>query len=63
MDGIAFALAIVAVGVIILWARSNDKVPVDGETTGLLAMARPKKGKTAAKGRYGGHSRPGHPEP
>ena len=42
MEGFIFLLAIIGVGIVILWARRNDKVPLDGLTTGLLAMAPPK---------------------
>jgi hypothetical protein len=42
MEGLAFLLAIIGVGLVILWARKNDKVPLDGETGGLLAMAKGK---------------------
>jgi hypothetical protein len=42
MEGFIFLLSIIGVGVVILWARRNDKVPLDGQTTGLLAMTSPK---------------------
>ena len=38
MEGFIFLLAIIGIGMVILWARRNDKVPLDGETSGLLAM-------------------------
>ncbi|MBF0324547.1 hypothetical protein [Magnetospirillum moscoviense] len=38
MEGFILLLSIVGIGIVILWARRNDKVPLDGETTGLLAM-------------------------
>lgn len=38
MEGFIFLLAIIGVGMVISWARRNDKVPLDGETSGLLAM-------------------------
>ena len=38
MEGFIFLLAIIGVGMVILWARRNDKVPLEGETSGLLAM-------------------------
>ena len=44
MEGSVFLLAIIGVGIVILWARRNDKVPPDGLTTGLLAMTQPKQG-------------------
>ena len=42
MEGFILLLAIIGVGVVIVWARRNDKVPLDGETTGLLAMTKTK---------------------
>lgn len=45
MEGFIFLLSIIGIGMVILWARRNDKVPLDGETSGLLAM------KTAARAR------------
>ena len=44
MEGFILLLAIVGVGIVIIWARRNDKVPLDGQTTGLLAMTIPKPG-------------------
>lgn len=38
MEGFIFLLAIIGIGIVILWVRKNDKVPLDGETSGLLAM-------------------------
>ncbi len=40
MDGVAYLFSIILVGLIILWARRNETVPLDGPTTGLLAMER-----------------------
>jgi len=45
MEGFIFLLAIIGVGIVILWTRQNDKVPLDGETIGLLAMTNKAHGK------------------
>jgi hypothetical protein len=45
MEGFTLLLSIIGIGIVILWARRNDKVPLDGETTGLLAMAKTKSSK------------------
>ncbi len=42
MEGFIFLLSIIGIGIVILWAKCNDKVPPDGETTGLLAMGTPR---------------------
>ena len=38
MEGFIFLLTIIGVGIVILWTRQNDKVQLEGETSGLLAM-------------------------
>ena len=38
MNGIYFLCFLVAFGVVFHWARKNDKVPLDGRTSGLLRM-------------------------
>lgn len=42
MEGFIFLLAIIGIGIVILWAKRNDKIPPGGETTGLLAMRKPR---------------------
>jgi len=54
MEGFVFLLSIIGVGIVILWARRNDKVPLNGGTTGLLAMADPRpKAKKPIRARGG----------
>jgi len=43
MEGFVFLMAIIGIGLVILWARRNDKVPLNGATTGLLAMTEGKR--------------------
>jgi len=52
MEGFVFLLAIIGVGIVILWARRNDKVGLGEETTGLLAMTNEAR-KAPAKPRRG----------
>lgn len=41
MEGVTFLLSIVIVGIIIFWSWKNDHVPIDGKTSGILAMRDP----------------------
>ncbi len=39
--GFFFVVAIVGVGLVILWSMQNDKLPPGARTTGVLAMKHP----------------------
>lgn len=60
MEGLYFLTAIIAVGVVILWSKANDQVPMDGKTSGLFAMLdRAHKGPTSPASRTMGGRRRG----
>lgn len=51
MDGLLFLFGVLSIVVIVAWEIANDRVPPDGQTTGLLAMPpeRPPRGKQAER--------------
>ncbi len=58
-------MSLIGVVVIVVWSRLNDKVPLNGETSGILAMRHPKTGgdqnKTRGRrrrGRFRGNADP-----
>lgn len=38
MESLLFLLSLIAVGIIVHWSITNDKVPLYGKTRGLLSM-------------------------
>lgn len=63
MDGLFFLCSIVGMGLIIFWARQNDKIPMDGPTKGVLAMTDSNEALTALMAKPGNSGRfgTGHP--
>lgn len=49
MSSLLFAIEVLAVLAVIFWARKNDRMPLDGGGTGLLALRDSGTGTVARK--------------